>query len=284
MYDLSGNIVWKKNFGGSGGDYFYGITAVTGGFVAVGYSGFDSFGNGDWIGITNKGGEDAIIVIFTLDESTKYTITYNLNGGTGTVPTQTPKAAGETFTASPIAGITAPTGKMFKEWNTASNGLGTAYAAGANITMPANNITLYAIWQDVSIIKYTVTYNLNGGTGTVPTQTPKAAGETFAASSIVGITAPSNGHFKGWNTKSDGTGNAYAAGATVTMPANNLTLYATWEAGPPLAGNEFCILCLLILIIGTAISFLLAYFRHLIFCAIVIAGTIIVLISHIWWF
>jgi hypothetical protein len=78
-----------------------------------------------------------------------YTVTYDLNGGTGTLPAETNKAAGATFTAASSTGITAPAGKQFKEWNTAANGSGTGYAAGATVTMPANALTLYAAWEDV---------------------------------------------------------------------------------------------------------------------------------------
>jgi hypothetical protein len=61
-YDLDRNVVWKKNFGGSGIDEFRSVTAVSDGFVAVGYSQANSFNNGDWTGVTGKGGNDAIIV------------------------------------------------------------------------------------------------------------------------------------------------------------------------------------------------------------------------------
>ena len=161
-----------------------------------------------------------------------YAVTYNLNSGTGTLPTETAKAAGATFAAAASAGLTAPAGKQFKQWNTKNDGTGTAYAAGATVTMPAAALTLYAIWEDIPATTYAVTYNLNGGTGTLPTETAKAAGATFAAAASTGLTAPSGKQFKQWNTKNDGTGTAYAAGATVTMPANALTLYAIWENIP----------------------------------------------------
>jgi hypothetical protein len=64
-FDNNGNVVWKKNFGGMDNDEFYGVTAASGGIVAVGYSRGLSFGNGDWAGIPGKGYEDAIIVKFT---------------------------------------------------------------------------------------------------------------------------------------------------------------------------------------------------------------------------
>ena len=61
-YDDSGNVVWKRNFGGSGIEEFYSGTAVPDGVVVVGYSAAESFGNGDWTGVTGKGESDAIII------------------------------------------------------------------------------------------------------------------------------------------------------------------------------------------------------------------------------
>ena len=64
-YDYNGNVVWKRNFGGSDNDSYSSVTATSDGIIAVGRSGYSSFGNGDWIGITAKGSlykEDAIIV------------------------------------------------------------------------------------------------------------------------------------------------------------------------------------------------------------------------------
>ncbi|MBQ9297927.1 MAG: InlB B-repeat-containing protein [Clostridia bacterium] len=69
---------------------------------------------------------------------TKYTITYNANGGTGTMEEE---EASRTATSTFIP----PEGKQFKEWNTAADGSGTSYAAGAQIP---SNVDLYAIWYD----------------------------------------------------------------------------------------------------------------------------------------
>lgn len=72
----------------------------------------------------------------------------------------------------------------------------------------------------------TITFNANGGSGTVPT----------AISTYVGVanTIPSNSltrtgyAFNGWNTASDGSGTAYATGSTIT-PTGDVTLYAQWQ-------------------------------------------------------
>ena len=65
-YDNAGNVLWKNNFGGNDNDYYNSITTVSDGIVAVGKSDASSFGNGDWTGITGKGGDDAIIVKYDL--------------------------------------------------------------------------------------------------------------------------------------------------------------------------------------------------------------------------
>lgn len=54
QYDLNGNVVWKNNFGGKSNDYFYGVTSLNDGFVAVGYSDYASFNTGDWLEVMPK--------------------------------------------------------------------------------------------------------------------------------------------------------------------------------------------------------------------------------------
>jgi len=66
-YDFDGNVVWKKNFGGSEWDQYTSVTAVSDGVVAVGTSWEGSFGTGDWEGVAGKGNSDAIIVKYDND-------------------------------------------------------------------------------------------------------------------------------------------------------------------------------------------------------------------------
>ncbi len=61
-YDIDGNVVWKKNFGGGREDYFQGVTAVNDGYIVVGYSYSNGFGRGDWKDSVGNGEADAIIV------------------------------------------------------------------------------------------------------------------------------------------------------------------------------------------------------------------------------
>lgn len=78
-----------------------------------------------------------------------YAVTYDANGGTGPAPPESGKAAGEVFTAAENT-FTAPEGKQFAVWNTASDVTGAVYAPGTEITMPENDLTLYAVWEDMT--------------------------------------------------------------------------------------------------------------------------------------
>ena len=74
--------------------------------------------------------------------------------------------------------------------------------------------------------KYTISYNANGGTGTVSTQT-KYYDETITLKDGTGLSRE-NYTFIGWNTEADGTGTDYSAGASYSINAS-LTLYARWK-------------------------------------------------------
>ena len=154
--------------------------------------------------------------------STSYTLTYDENGGSGTMTAATGTSA--TVAAN---GFTAPTGYSFKEWNTDMNGGGTTKAVGASITL-TEDMTLYAIWQPNT---YTVTLNAEGGTGGSTSVTA-----TFDAA-MPNTTVPSkDGYiFKGYYTGTGGTGTQYydANGSSTNdwTIASDTELHAYWEVG-----------------------------------------------------
>lgn len=151
---------------------------------------------------------------------TIYTVKYDANGGTGAPSNQT-KKQGEALTLS----TTKPTktGYTFINWNTKKDGTGTSYNVGAAYTKDAN-VTLYAQYKE-KIITYTVKYDTNGGTNAPQDQT-KTKGKELVLSTIM----PTKDGYKfvNWNTKKDGTGISYNAGATYTTDVN-VTLYAQYE-------------------------------------------------------
>lgn len=79
--------------------------------------------------------------------TTKYTISYNANGGSGTTAAQTKTYA--TALTLRQSGFTRD-GFAFLHWNTKADGTGTTYAAGASYTANAA-VTLYAIWKKLNI-------------------------------------------------------------------------------------------------------------------------------------
>ena len=52
-----------------------------------------------------------------------------------------------TTTLNDGTGLTHPDGKIFAGWNTLPEGGGEFYDAGGTLTMPAGNLTLYALWS-----------------------------------------------------------------------------------------------------------------------------------------
>ena len=76
---------------------------------------------------------------------------------------------------------------------------------------------------------FTVTYNSNGGSGTMTdSNSPYWTGSTVTTKTNT-FTAPTGFTFNGWNTAANGSGTAYAEGATFAISANT-TLYAQWIA------------------------------------------------------
>lgn len=76
--------------------------------------------------------------------ATNFTITYNANGGSGTVASQSAKW-GDNLDIATSSGLSY-SGKTFKEWNTQANGKGGHYMPNQHKTM-WENMTLYAIWE-----------------------------------------------------------------------------------------------------------------------------------------
>lgn len=77
-----------------------------------------------------------------------HTVTYNGNGNTsGSVPVD-----GNAYVQGAAVTVLGPgtlekAGATFQSWNTAADGSGTSYAAGAQFLMPADGMTLYAQWK-----------------------------------------------------------------------------------------------------------------------------------------
>ena len=172
---------------------------------------------GDYRMAVTLNGERYLSEKFTVNYTapvTTYTVSFNANGGTGTMADVT-DISGE-FTL-PANGFTAPDGKQFKAWSVG----GVEKAAGDKITVTANT-TVTAVWEDIPVVTYTVSFDANGGTGTMADVTGISGEYTLPAN---GFTAPAGKQFKAWSVG----GVEKAAGDKITVTANT-TVTAVWEA------------------------------------------------------
>ena len=141
---------------------------------------------------------------------TTYTVSFNANGGTGTMADVTDVSGEYTL---PANGFTAPADKQFKAWSVG----GVEKAVGDKITVTANT-TVTAVWEPIPVTEYTITFNVNGGIGTIPSQT--TSGQKL--SSLPTATHSGSYSFVGWYT-SGGT-----QITTAYVFSANTTVYAHW--------------------------------------------------------
>ena len=163
-------------------------------------------------------------VMLFAEWTTNPTISYRSNGGSGTI-TSTTAASGASVTLSSGSGFSR-VNHVLSRWDTSSTGNGVSYSKSQAITMPANGLTLYAIWTALP----SITYNANGGSGTIAS-TYAASGASVTLSNGSAFTR-TNFLLSRWDTSSTGNGVSYSKSQAITMPANGLTLYAIWAIDP----------------------------------------------------
>ena len=148
--------------------------------------------------------------------STAYSVTYNGNGaGSGSAPTDAKAyAEGNTVTVLGNTGSLVKSGYTFIGWNTADDGTGTDYAAGATFDMGAADVTLYAVWAKND---YSWSQKTTSGTVAVDSEV-----ETSTGGKMVVTTA---------TIKYAGTGIEFSSSAEVTV-----TLNKKMQAGTVITG------------------------------------------------
>ena len=159
-------------------------------------------------------------VAFTLktEVPAKYiTISFDPNGGTGTMKPMRVKA-GVGYTL-PECTFTPPEGKEFAGWLAAN---GTVYPAG-DIAFSTTDTALKATWKDKEAAEVTISFDPNGGTGTMQPMKVKS-GENFTLPECT-FTPPEGKEFAGWLAS---TGKTFPAG-TPSYYYHDATLKATWK-------------------------------------------------------
>ena len=150
--------------------------------------------------------------------SSAQSITYNNNGGAGTISATT----GNTNAAVSLSNGSSfsRTGFTLARWDTATAGNGASFSLGqTGVSMPEGGLTLYAVWSANSL---TVTYDSQGGSAIIN-------GSTITGGSIAsspGTPTREFHSFRGWFTGASG-------GSAITFPYThgqtaNFTLYAQW--------------------------------------------------------
>ena len=168
--------------------------------------------DGSWVLSNKKASFTEFIVSYSGGSTTTYasspvcgsaqqaTITFDLNGGTGTTPASITDEEGKKITLPAANGITKD-GYTFAGWNTTTDGTGTDYVAGAEYIIPAGGATLYAKWQQVqqeAEPPYTVMLIADPtNSGVVAFDEGGKDTKDFSAAGVIAdITATPNVHFR----------------------------------------------------------------------------------------
>jgi len=170
-------------------------------------------------------GNSDVTLYAVWNQNATHTISYDANGGTGTIPSQT---NAEGMSVSLSANAFTRSGYTFLGWATSNTATLAQYAPGSTYTVGSINITFYAVWQStVTVITHTITYNVNGGTGSMAAKT---VNEGSAVSLDANLFTRSGYTFVGWNISAGSGTVLYGDGASYTMGTADVTLYAVWAA------------------------------------------------------
>ena len=153
---------------------------------------------------------------------TTYTISFNANGGTGTMANVTGVTGSYTL---PACTFTAPSDKQFKGWATSAYGSvisGTTYEV-------SSDTTFYAIWESK---EYSITVTDGKATIGAGSEISKAAQGTIVT--LTANAAPSGKVFDEWEVVSGGItfANVNSATTTFIMPASAVSVKATYKTTP----------------------------------------------------
>ena len=186
--------------------------------VIIGYQ----FKGWTWEGKLYIPGESVTVgtydVILVAEWVAVHKVTYDIDGGSGNAPPQTDVAEGASFEVQSYSGT--KTGYQYEGWICD----GQTYQAGDTVIMDKKDVTFLAVWTAT----HSVTYDLNGGSGTAPIQEDVAEGNTFT---VKACTATMEGYtFSGWSYDRL----TFFEGDIITMELDDIVLKAVWKEGKPM--------------------------------------------------
>jgi len=148
------------------------------------------------------------------------TVVFDANGGSGVMPNESDSQP----TALSLNVFTWP-GHTFVDWNTLANGSGVRYSNGSIFPFTSAT-TLFAQWKIGKVPSHSLTFEPNGGTGSM---TPEIDNTPTAISANKYVR--SGYTFVAWNSVPEGSGKVYSAGATYSFK-KSIILYAQWKKLP----------------------------------------------------
>ena len=176
----------------------------------------------------NLNGDRTIYAVWELI-TTNVSLSFNVNGGQGSVATQNCVISVEQPTCSVTIPSTTPTrnGYNFLGWADSTTATSAAYSAGNSINLSANR-TIYAVWELVTT-NVSLSFDVNGGQGSVAAQSCVISVEQPTCSVTIPNTTPTKSgyHFLGWSNSATATTAVYQNGNTISLSANK-TVYAIW--------------------------------------------------------
>ncbi len=183
----------------------------------------------------------------------KYTVSFDTNGGSVQLSSRSVEE-GNTYTLPSYSGT--KEGYTFSGWKYG----GTLYVPGYSFTMPSQNVSFKAVW--CSNVKYSVSYDLNGGSGSIEAFNI-AGGKTF---NVISSKPMKNGStFVAWTCN----GVDYSPGQSVVMSESDMVFKAKWSDGSNPGsnvsdesdgGNRGIIIIAAIIGIAAAILICIVYF------------------------
>jgi len=150
-------------------------------------------------------------------------ITYKANANDSQADMTDPVNKGSSYALK--ANLYARSGYTFTGWNTQASGSGSAFNPGQVITANGD-LTLYAKWNLTAPESITILYRANAHDSQADVTDTVIKGSAYA---LRANPFTRYGYmFTGWNTQSNGFGNAFKSEQLVTANDSN-TLYAQWK-------------------------------------------------------
>lgn len=208
-------------------DHYYGTT-------------YDGSGNDTWTGCKGKSSYSSdwdmyasrTVYVYTTPKT--YTVTFNANGGTGSMRPQTATYNAAFRTAK--CGFTR-TNYKFIGYNEKADGSGTTWSLGSTgmyesgkdwIWTYDSNITLYAQWKKLDKERYQIRYYANYPNTTSQTVFGTTFHESGKSAVMINSVPAKVGYvFKGWSKSATATVPSYFSNSSTNITAAT-SLYAVW--------------------------------------------------------